>query len=1571
MADDSMIIGESWLSEHFFTTDSKSESFREKVTKRHKLWKATEDEGHESARSRFKAQRSALVDAYGKLGQRKADADARDEPAWRPGADAAGELDALLYDPLATALGANTGFVEQRREGPVRWLHDEGVEAPFLAIIEALPAESIDELLRKGNGKGNGDEQHQLARPYVPEDDENHPVTAVTKLLSRVFQVNEVPYAIVFAGEWLLVTDRDRWPEGRYLAVDLQLVIERNDTKQAGELDRAIAALAVESFESAGLENSGTPWWTEVIEASKKHAVGVSEDLREGVRLSIEDIANEVVRRRAAQGLEPLPNSQAQPLAVQALRYLYRILFLLYAEASPELEVLPVGSPEYGEGYSVDRLRDLALVELESERARNATHIYASLGVLFRLIDTGHGERRQAEGEQLVDGLTFHSLRADLFRPEAISLIDEVGLGDGTMTRVLERLLLSKKQKGQDRGFISYADLGINQLGAVYEGLMSYTGFFAEDDLYEVAKNGDSSKGSWVVPVTRASHLDDNDFVMVENERTGVPEKVVHRRGTFVYRLSGRARQQSASYYTPEVLTKFTVSQALAELLDQNDTVTTADEILGLTVCEPALGSGAFAIEATRQLAGEYLKRKQAETGETIEPEAYPQELQRVKAHIALHQVYGVDLNATAVELAEISLWLDTMLKGLDAPWFGLHLRRGNSLIGARRAVYAPEQLKKKVWLKTEPTEIPATSLADDLRDERLASKTSGKIFHFLLPAEGWAAAADNKEVKDLSPEGAKALRNWRKQVTAQPNKKQIDTLQNLSMRVERLWQFVVRRFEIAEREARRPIELFGQDARTGRAGGVSREEIERKLQDADGAYQRLRLVMNAWCAFWFWPVPIGDRNDVPPTFEQWLEALQQILGGHIEASARAKAAGQTGFHIGTDWHELGESEQFDLDFASALPIDDVVKAHPWLTTVQQVSDAQGFFHWDLDFASVMANNGGFDLQVGNPPWVRPQTDKNALLAERDPWWMLAVRPSQREVASKRDQTLSNPGLPEQVTDGLQEVVSSATFLGSETNYSILAGLTPDLYRCFIVSTERNASDKSIVALIHPETHFVDSHGGVVRRHVYSRLRRHWNFRNDLKLFEIDAKQSFGVHVYGSNRDVEFIHAVSIYHPELIESSLHHDGAGVVPGLLTDRGKRDMTPHRGRIMKIRHAELVSWRDFHGDKLVPVMEAAMVFVPNVSFQEIITQLASNPRLGDRAMHSTSGWNETTDRAAGVFDFAERFPETWEDVILVPRNIDIATVFHESPPVGRDETWRGVDLRKLSAEAVPVSEYIPSGRDGLKSNYPQWEGQSSRDFYRLAWRRRVKATNARTLALTVIPPGAAHINRVITATLASGEFSEILLIAGISSSMVSDMQLRIVPRDDIYLRDLERVRLPEDPAIVDAIVWRIARLICLTEAYEPLWNSVKVPSEWALNPWWKNSRALVIEPTRGWSLEVPLRVDAERRQALLEIDALLAIGLGLSVGDLVMIYKMQFTTLRKRDRNELYFDANGNEVPGDLVSEWLKRGDDLTQDELYVQNAAGNYVQYELPFRTLDREAEMREAYAYFEKKLQES
>lgn len=203
---------------------------------------------------------------------------------------------------------------------------------------------------------------------------------------------------------------------------------------------------------------------------------------------------------------------------MQSLRFLYRILFLLYAEASPELGVLPVGAPEYDAGYSLDRLRELVQVPLVTEQSMRGTHFYESLGTLFRLVDQGHRE----DVDEATTGLSFHSLRADLFTPKATAHIDKVGLGNQALQQVLERLLLSKEQhgkRGRERGYISYAELGINQLGAVYESLMSYTGFFATEDLYEVARDGNPQKGSWVVPLDRASGIADKDFVLVEDDQ--------------------------------------------------------------------------------------------------------------------------------------------------------------------------------------------------------------------------------------------------------------------------------------------------------------------------------------------------------------------------------------------------------------------------------------------------------------------------------------------------------------------------------------------------------------------------------------------------------------------------------------------------------------------------------------------------------------------------------------------------------------------------------------------------------------------------------------------------------------------------------------------------------------------------------------------------------------------------------------------------------------------------------------------------------------------------------------------
>ncbi|WP_250323926.1 hypothetical protein [Williamsia sp. CHRR-6] len=551
-ASDAILIGEGWISEHYFTTDATRQSFKARVLARRKIWEEQKDTG--SVRSRFTAVRGSLLSRLASLD---------DNP------DLATEVRKDLVDVLGyTALGLSTVVA-----GPVTTVRQVSLAGgPAVAVVAAVPVGTADDLLDK--------DVATLVEPY--DVDESTQITAVSRLLSALFVTDDAPdFALVLAGRVALVAERERWPEGRYLAIDLQLVGERNDDKKGGEIDTALACLSAESLAP---DAEGNIWWHSVLEESINHTVGVSQDLREGVRLSIEIIANDVVTRRAARGLAPLPSEQAQPLAIQSLRFLYRILFLLYAESSPELGVLPTGASEYEQGYSLDRLRDLIQIPLTSPQAETGSHLYDSLAVLFRLVDRGYAPTESEEDEGLLEALTFRPLRADLFRPATTALIDEVKLGNAELQRVLQHLLLSKEKRGSDRGFISYAELGINQLGAVYEGLMSYTGRFADTDLYEVAKGGDGSKGSWLVPIDRAAGIDDKDFVRHEDPITSERKPVLHTRGSFVFRLAGRERQQSASYYTPEVLTKFTVGQALEELLDQDGAITSAGEILNMTV---------------------------------------------------------------------------------------------------------------------------------------------------------------------------------------------------------------------------------------------------------------------------------------------------------------------------------------------------------------------------------------------------------------------------------------------------------------------------------------------------------------------------------------------------------------------------------------------------------------------------------------------------------------------------------------------------------------------------------------------------------------------------------------------------------------------------------------------------------------------------------------------------------------------------------------------------------------------------------------------------------------------------
>ena len=1522
---ESILNVDEWISDHYFTTDeTKGESFTKRVKNRTKEWAELEEEtGTISPAKRFQQYRGELQKAFAT----NADADA---------------TDSLVRTAFGYGAPSHKTYTRAGEELSYDGWHGN---AGTLIVISATSGIN-DENEREGGTDEDVTEENLFSLSAVggvtPAGKDPQP-TQVSKLIGDLFLSQEPPeFIVVIAETWVAVAERETWPLGRYLAINLQLAVERNDTKKAGELERVAVILARENLERAA---DGTTWWAQTREESQQHAVKVSGDLRDAVRESIEIIGNDVLDRRREQDLS-IDDLDGNELARQSLRYLYRILFLLFAEASPELAILPTGAPEYVDGYGLDRLRDQILNPPVTDKARRGTHLYDSLELLFTQVNHGHDplEATDADEDAQNEGLTFRNLEADLFKSESTALIDATKLSNDALTRVLQNLLLSKVSAGKDRGFISYATLGVTELGKVYEGLMSYHGFIAQEDLYEVAPKGDASKGSWVLPTDRADTVPQDSFVMEtkEMEEGGTAKtRRRHPEGSFVFRQSSRDRERSASFYTPQVLTEFTVGQAI-EVLQEEGRIETSEDVLSLTICEPAMGSGAFAVEAVRQLAELYLELREKELDQQVDPEDRTLELQKVKAHIALHQVYGVDLNPTAVELAEISLWLDTMTGQLKAPWFGLHLRRGNSLIGALRSTYSTAQLKKREWLTAVPRRESVQNLAEAIdAGEPRDINVAGRIHQFLLPSATWGAAADAKDLKTLAKDEIAAMKAWRKSVTGKgPTKEQAKKLTNLAARVESLWAITSSKMRIAEDQIRRDIDLWGCGTEHT-AKNVRRERIEQELlHDADGAYLRLRLAMDAWNALTFWPLTEVDQL---PDLNEWLATLTDLIG----VDTQARDTNQIRLASTTNWDELVELERTEIGLSGARKIETVMTNHPWLETVQSVATDQGFFHWDLDFAAVFAR-GGFDLQVGNPPWVRPRTDLDALYSEADPWFSLAHNATQTKKKLRREKWDDDLSARETVYRGLGESVATSAVFTDVTRYPHLVGQQPDLYRGFMERTWGNASEDGVTSLIHPESHFTEKKAAPLRRGAYLRLRRHWQFENRLRLFEEpDSKQTFSVNVTGQKKEEPaFLNASSLYHPSTILGSLVHNGSGPEPGFKTEDGDWDLSPHKQRINAVDSTVLSSWHAFWGDGDSTPFDPRIVYSVNQLSQSLLSTFAEFPPIASLEFQTSRGWDESIDRKKGAFDFRQSgTADSWNEIVMKGRQIRIGLPLAQEPVFEAGQArYVDIDLEGLESDFVPNTEYARS-QTADRSDYGKWKDPSSGsaipvlDYYRISWRLMAQVKNARSLFVAILPPDAAHINGIQSLGPIRGRRD--IVVAANLSTMAMDFIVRSAGYSNLYPSSVTALPLVENHNLDKRMVELFLRLNCLTDAYAKLWLQIMQDD---------------------WRVDTPFRRARDRYQAQNEIDAIMARKLGLTSSSLVSLYESQFPVQKKVD-NGVVLDLNGRQVPAEIVKRAGKTtGDDLSEsDRTWVHPQSGVAYIFKPPFTKMNRSEDLEIAY----------
>jgi hypothetical protein len=1580
---------------------------------------------------------------------------------------------------------------------------------------------------------------------------------------SRLGDVGGEPprFVLLLTGGVIILADRETWGEGRYLAANLDGALERNDRRQGGELATIAALFSLDMLRPG--DNGEGPAIDALLKASADNAVGVDGDLREGLQRSVELIAGEVLARLGQAGVTPAQIEDpalpfAKELTREALRYLYRILFLLYAEARPELGILPAADDTYEAGYSVARLRELVAREEQLTEGDSALgyHLYESLDLLFRMVNSGHREygteehddkpgddeeTRALKARQRSEdrGLRFEPLRSALFEPSAIRLIGrsvpdpgtdddcaatmlDLRLRNATLHEVLRKLTMKKARRGERGGFISYRNLGINQLGAVYEGLMSYNGFIATTKLYEVAKNGNPKDGSWLVPEDRIDRYADSVFVQYDQDdnRKGLRGRKKYDVGSFVYRLSGRERETSASYYTPVSLTKATVQLALEHRLnqekDESGTVvkTRAAELLTYRICEPALGSGAFLNEAIEQVAAEYIRRRQEELGRSILTADALTELQRVKAYIALHNAYGIDLNATGVELAEVSLWLNTMHPGMRAPWFGLHLRRGNSLIGARRAVYAAADIadKAKAWLKQKETLAP-TELPFKWKDS-FQPLSDGAVHHFLLPSPGWAPAAAKIEAKSLTPDAAAQLAAWRKGILKPPATKaprgrlpELQRLQAVARRAEFLWGLVVKRMVVSEKEIARHIDVWGADPADPEfdfmhrpENPVPKEKVFRDLFESKGTpYWRLKTVMDTWCALWFWPLeaaglldgtdlafledgqvgaalaglpqvgePISGPAPKPlrfteqtalfavPNEQGMLVALdddepiiEQRVIGRKSAKAPRNPPPQRRSKIPlrdlTDWIDFAEAVlgAYDIPPDSMVPTDPTLDElaeyeqnlprwmgmdsefalqgrFPWLRTVESLAEEYGFLHWELDFALIFAKRGGFDLQVGNPPWVRPRWDEPAVLAEYDPWFGLTEKFPAEQKAQRRAAALGLPGGSEYLLHERTANAGLVGFLGSTTTYPLLAGTQPDLYRAFMSRTWANAGSDGTVGLIHPDSHFTGDKETLLRESAYTRLRVHGDFINAGNRFfppPVGRSSHFGLHVYGSPAEIAFENLSWLFSTDALLKSRIHVGDEPAPGVRFD-GVWNARPHRARVIHVDIHMLEEWQHLTGETGQPVEQTRLLTPVSTAEQPAIQALAAYPvKLAQFDPQISRGFDESGAKEDGLIDYNVSEPGDWAEVILKGPQLGVATPLFKQPDDEDDgEVWP-LDLVTLPGNTVPATGYrratdrarfeneqdrwidhqrlaqlrssvaaqfwsrtdIATQRMVAESEVDDAEVQQFltdcslrryTEFYRLAWREFIAPDTERSLYAALVPPGPSHVHTVRTAIAGDNRLTS--LVAGFWSSLPIDYLLRTTGTRHLDVSRARRVLAPVAAhPLASALLIRTLRLNCLTSAYSSLWEELYTPAwereSWAL-PW----PGLTPLNTAGpvWSWETPLRTERARRSALVEIDALVAVWLGVDADALSAMYKARFPILYDFD-HVTWFDVNERRLAGNRYTYGQGQSKEhWTQFVAYEASKGATPVPdgYTSPFYKADRETEMRAAHTVFQARL---
>lgn len=1399
-------------------------------------------------------------------------------------------------------------------------------------------------------------------------------LTIGATLTEGIFDLPDGPrYVLVIGFSQIVLIDKRKWQNRSTVRFNLQEIFSRAESD-------TLSVMACLLSREGRIPSHGVPAAERLEEEAQRNANAVTSSLKATVRDAIEILGQEVI------DVINLPNSPyghikltGPELSQECLIYMYRLLFLFYAEANPRLNLIEIENPIYKKGYSLEVLRDLESVPLRTTQDRNRSYLWDSLQCTLKHIYNGvncHDNIKQK-------GFWLPSVKVSILDIDSTPILKNLKLRDEAMQKIIHLLSLKSTRSGTGR--ISYAKLGISQLGSVYETLISFTGAIAEEDLIEINPQKEKGKSNLdsMGPAHSQEAASENDFnaadpdkVIAEtssrNDKVDllapcwfVPlscydnydsdrvvfwrgKPLIHRKGKFLYRLAGRDREKSASYYTPEPLARLLVKHALMERCKNLN----ADDLLDLKILEPAMGSASFLVEAVNQISDLYLERKQQEVGSIIPQEKIVLERQKVRSLIADRNCFGIDLNPIAVDLGAISLWLNSIHGGEFSPWFGDQLHAGNSLIGARRATYMPDLLttrtKAKRWLNQNPSEI---GWRKDF--------PNGEIWHWLLPALGMASSDNEKSTSIPIREEQRKIRKWKKEGFFDSfQAHEIELLQRLSKVANELFEKVADSLHRMREVTNDEIVIWPDQKFAGNKSldFQGKAEINGHLTGVEGIrntlpYKRLKTAMDAWCALWVWPL---DHVDCLPSREEFLHGMAMILEGGFTVDGTLEVESLATFQDPVlDFHDIIESE---TSTSSNLPrsevtepqselfretnVEALIESHDWLKVADGVAKDSKFVHFDLIFADVLRDRSGFDLIVGNPPWAKPIWNEGEVLSDIDPrYYGLSAAQAEIQIGDMFGEIEgdSKIELARELNIFAREFVRARGEIAATSskvmNPFIGKGAT-NLYQCFVDLSFRLISESGYIALVHQDGHLISPKMGEFRRNWYSRISKHFRFRNEIKakmFSEIGNRVRFSLNVYrGSPSQIGFDAFLDAFLASQVDDSYAHDGVGPVEGIKRNNGEWNTDGHRRRIVRIDQEVLEAIRLLAESDDVSIEETRLILPYAVQTLDLFEQLSKTLKF--KAIFSPTGddpisktkigldsqprsqvsrhWNEKDVKKGGTLQKVTEFQSTDKAVLQGP-HIGVGNPLFQTARriCNTHRAYDIVDLHSVPTSYSQRTNYCPRvDSQEFRNRMPvcAWNSEDVHaDYYRIAFRRMISRDGERSLIGAAIPPGVTHVNTVLSVAFSR----EVDLLSALASfiSLPLDFFVKISGMEDLNVDQLPWV-------VMDSTAQsRALRLACVTQPYEDLWNR----NSHRLNamPWSSSDPRLALEgPVKGpdlWSQDAYFKTEYSRRMALIEIDVLVAQALGFSLDQLIDIYDTYFPVLKSSEAGTWY-DQNGRIV-----------------------------------------------------------